>query len=127
MTRIQIVVVIALVILIVAIAAPKAIQLSKFSRAEHDILTIAAGFVHYRDDTGQECQSIQDLMKNPGVAGWLGPYINQKAIRNPWGGQYAIDREKQKVGIPKGDAAPDRYEFGGSEEISFSYSKEMNP
>ena len=34
-------------------------------------------------------------------------------------------REKQKIGIPRGDVAPDQYEFGGSAEISFSFSEDM--
>jgi hypothetical protein len=57
----------------------------------------------------------------------MGPYISEKMIQNPWGGTYGVEPESQKIGIPKGDAAPDRYEFGGANEISFSFAEDMNP
>ena len=126
MTRIQMLVVMAIAIIISVIAIPRAIKMSRISRAERHALAIASGFAQYRTDTGQECSSIQLLLKDPGIPGWMGPYINEKMIRNPWGGTYGVQLESQKIGIPKGDKAPDRYEFGGSEEISFSFAEEMN-
>ena len=127
MTRIQLVIVVAIVAIIAAIAGPRAMKLRRISRAERDVLVIADGFVQYRVDTnGQECQQLGDLLTDPGVPGWMGPYIGRKTVEsNPWGGKYAVDLDKQKILIPKGDAAPDQYEAGGSEEISFSYAKEM--
>lgn len=126
MTRIQFIILVAIVAIIAAIAAPKALNLSRFSQAEHQILTIASAFARYRADTGQECTKMQALMDDPGISGWMGPYIDGKIIRNPWGGIYEADLKTQKVGIPKGDAAPDEYEFGGPKEISFSYSEDMH-
>ena len=120
MTRIQVIVLIAIVVVIAAIAGPRAIKMSRISRAEHHLLTIASGFAGYRSDTGQECAKIEDLIENPGVDGWMGPYIQRETLQNPWGGGYSVG--SGKVGIPKGDSAPDEYEFGGSEEISFSFS-----
>ena len=127
MTRIQLVVVVAIVVIIAVIAGPRAIKMQRISRAERDVLSIADGFVQYRVDTaGEECQRIQDLREDPGVSGWMGPYVGKKVMKgNPWGGTYEVDLEKQKIVIPRGDAAPDRYEQGGSREISFSYAKEM--
>ena len=119
MTRIQIIIVIAIAVVIAAIAGPRAIKMSRISRAEQRILTIANGFASYRSDTGQECTKIEDLIENPGVDGWMGPYIQRKLLQNPWGGTY--EAESGKVGIPKGDRAPDEYELGGSEEISFNF------
>jgi len=126
MTRIQFVIVVAIAAVIGAIAVPRAVKMSRISRAEHHVLTIATGFARYRLDTGQDCISIEALLESPGVSGWMGPYISRNTIRNPWGGTYEVELKKQEVGIPKGDAAPDRYEFGGSEEISFSFSEDMN-
>jgi type II secretory pathway pseudopilin PulG len=121
MTRIQFVIVLALIILITAIATPRAIKISRLTKAEHYALTIASAFKQYQIDTGQECQSIDSLLNDNGVSGWLGPYINSKILRNPWGGTYAIELKKKKIGIPVGDKAPDQYELGGKEEISFSF------
>ena len=127
MTRIQLVVVVAIVVIIAAIAVPRAIKMQRISRAERDVLSIADGFVQYRVDTaGQECQKIQDLRENPGVPGWMGPYVGKKVMKgNPWGGKYGVDLKEQRIVIPRGDAAPDQYEQGGPREISFSYEKEM--
>jgi len=127
MTKIQLVIVVAIVVIIAVIAIPRAVKMGRISHAERDVLAIADGFVRYRVDTeGQECQRIEDLLDNPEVSGWMGPYASKKAVQNnPWGGTYAVEIEKQKVVIPKGDAAPDQYESGGSKEISFSFAKEM--
>ena len=122
MTRIQLVIIVAILAVILVIAVPRAVKMRRISRAEYHVLIIASGFAQYRMDTGQECSRIEDLMKDPGVAGWMGPYISEKVIQNPWGGKYAVELEKQKIGIPKGDLAPDQYEFGGFEEISFSFA-----
>ena len=126
MTRIQLIILVAIAAVIAAIAVPRAVKLSRISRAEHHVITIANSLARYRVDTGQECTRIEDLLENPGVHGWMGPYIEKKMIRNSWGGAYGVELESQKVGIPRGDPAPDQYEFGGSEEISFSFAEDMN-
>jgi|GEM_PF-1897030 len=122
MTRIQLVIVVAIVAVIAAIAVPRAVKMSRISRAEHHVLSIATGFARYRADTGRECTEIKDLLEDPGVPGWMGPYIDKDMIRNPWGGTYGVELNSQKVGIPKEDKAPDQYEFGGSEEISSNFA-----
>jgi hypothetical protein len=127
MTRIQLIIIVALVVIIAAIAGPRALKMSRISRAEQDAAVIAGGFARYRVDMGQECARVEDLMNDPGVPGWRGPYIDEKVIRNPWGGKYEVELGSQKIGIPRGDAAPDRYEFGGSEEISFSFAEDVYP
>jgi len=121
MTRIQFIIILALIVLITVIATPRAIKISRFTKAEHYALTIASAFKQYQIDTGQECPSIDNLLNDNGVSGWLGPYINPKILRNPWGGSYAIETQKKKIVIPVGDKAPDQYELGGKEEISFSF------
>ena len=121
MTRIQLIITIIIAAIIVAIAIPRAIVLSRINKAEHNALTIANGFKKYRQDTGQDCKSIQDLIVNPGIPGWAGPYIKEKVMRNPWNGTYVIDHENKRIVIPNNDKAPDRFELGGSEEIGYSF------
>jgi type II secretory pathway pseudopilin PulG len=121
MARIQLVIVLALVAIIAAISIPRAIKLTRLTKAEHYALTISSAFQQYKIDTGKECESIENLLSENSVSGWLGPYVSQKVINNPWGGVFAVDQKSKKIGIPVGDKAPDQYEFGGSEEISFSY------
>lgn len=122
MTRIQLVIVVALAAVIAAVAVPRAVKMSRISRAEGHVLAIATGFVRYRVDTGRESTEIKDLLEDPGMSGWMGPYIDKKMIRNPWGGTYGVESKSQKVGIPKEDKAPDQYKFGGSEEISSNFA-----
>jgi hypothetical protein len=121
MTRIQFVIVLALVVVIAIVAVPRAIVVSRLTKAENRALTIASAFQQYRVDTGQECSTIDNLLNDSGVSGWLGPYISAKIVLNPWGGTYTIDSQKKKIGIPVGDKAPDQYELGGEKEISFSF------
>ena len=126
MTRIQLIIIVALVVIIAAIAGPRALKMSRISRAEQDAAVIADSFARYRMDTGQECTRIEHLLTDPNVSGWMGPYVNEKVIQNPWGGTYEVEWESQKIAIPKGDEAPDQHEFGGLEEISFSFAEDMN-
>ena len=126
MTRIQFIIVVAIVAIIAVIAIPRAVRMSRISRAEHQALSIASGFASYRIDTGRECTRIDDLLEDPGSNGWIGPYISIKSLQNPWGGTYKVELGSQKVGIPKGDKAPDQYELGESKEISFSFSKDSS-
>ncbi len=121
MTRIQLVIILAIVAIITIVAVPRWIKVSHITKAEHAALTIMSAFQQYKTDTGQECKNIESLLNDPGVPGWLGPYISEKTMRNPWGGDYTADTKNKKIGIPVGDKAPDQYELGGSEEISFSY------
>ena len=127
MKRTQLIVIVAIVVIMAAVALPRAIKMSRISKAERHVASIASGFAQYHRDTGQECKSIEDILRDKGIPGWLGPYINEEMTRNPWGGGYRADLEKQKIGIPGGDEAPDQYELGGSEEIGFSFSEDMNP
>lgn len=121
MTRIQLVIVLAVAAIIALIAIPRWMKISHITKAEHSALTIMSAFQQYQIDTGQECSNIESLLRDTGVSGWLGPYISEKTTHNPWGGIYAVDTKNKKIGIPVGDKAPDQYELGGSEEISFSY------
>ncbi|MGQ9609393.1 MAG: type II secretion system protein GspG [bacterium] len=121
MTRIQFIIIVLIAASIASIAIPRAILLSRINKAEHNALTIANGFKKYREDTGQDCRNIQDLIINPGVPGWSGPYIKEKVMRNPWNGTYEIDYKNKRIVIPNNDKAPDRFELGGSEEIGYSF------
>lgn len=121
MTRIQFIITIAVVIIIALIAIPRAIVLSRINKAEHNALTIANGFKKYKADTGQDCKSIRDLITNPGIDGWAGPYVKEKVLRNPWNGTYEVDLKNKRIVIPNNDKAPDKFELGGSEEIGYSF------
>jgi len=69
MTRVQIIIVVAIMAVIAAIAIPRAVKISRISQAERDVLEIAKGFSQYRIDTDQECKKIEDLIMNPEFRG----------------------------------------------------------
>jgi len=121
MTQIKLIIIFLLVAIIAVIAVPRAIKTSKLTKAEHFALAIASAFRQYQLDTGRECLEINALLNDNNVSGWLGPYISAKVLRNPWGGAFAVDSKNKRIIIPVGDSAPDQYELGGSEEISFGY------
>ncbi len=121
MTRIQFIITIAIAVIIALIAIPRAILISRINKAEHNALTIANGFKKYKADTGQDCKNISDLITNPGINGWSGPYVKEKVLRNPWNGTYEIDLKNKRIVIPNNDKAPDKFELGGTEEIGYSY------
>ena len=99
MTRIQLVIILALVAVISIIAVPRWVKMSHITKAEHAALTITSAFQQYQVDTGQECNSIESLLKDSGVSGWLGPYISEKTMCNPWGGSYAFDTKSKKIKV----------------------------
>lgn len=121
MTRVQLIIIIAIAVIIALIAVPRAILISRINRAEHNALTIANGFKKYKADTGQDCKKIVDLITDPGIDGWSGPYIKEKVLRNPWNGTYEIDLKNKRIVIPNNDKAPDKFELGGTEEIGYSF------
>ena len=48
--------------------------------------SLAAKVEQYRMDTGQMPSNLDALVTNPGVGGWLGPYVrNAKDLNDPWG------------------------------------------
>ncbi|WP_223789035.1 type II secretion system protein GspG [Marinicella meishanensis] len=42
----------------------------------------------YKTDTGHDPTKLIDLSVNPPVPGWLGPYISEKELVDPWGHAY---------------------------------------
>lgn len=47
--------------------------------------SLAAKVEQYRMDTGQIPSSLDALVSNPGVSGWLGPYVRKaEDLQDPW-------------------------------------------
>lgn len=53
--------------------------------AETQLETLASKVEQYRMDTGQLPASLEALVSNPGVNGWLGPYVRKaEDLQDPW-------------------------------------------
>jgi general secretion pathway protein G len=92
-TLIELIVVIAIIAVLAAIIAPnafRAIEKAKISASLEDFRSIKTAIMSYYADTGQWVtdQPPGDLLTDPGVANWDGPYIEQWPASDRWGGAY---------------------------------------
>lgn len=88
-TLIELAVVILLIGGIVALAANNIVGAKnksnyKLAQTQLDLLVQKVG--EYESDVGSLPESIEALVKAPSNAdGWLGPYTNEKQLKDPWG------------------------------------------
>ena len=89
---IEIIIVTVLIGGIVAFAATKIIgggDNAKYNLAKAQVQTVAQKIQQYRMDTGTLPNSLEDLVRAPGgVNGWLGPYLKEADLKDPWGSPY---------------------------------------
>jgi general secretion pathway protein G len=52
--------------------------------AETQIQTVAAQIEQYNSDVGEYPRSLEDLVKDPQINGWLGPYIKANQLKDPF-------------------------------------------
>lgn len=52
--------------------------------------------MEYQLDNRKLPEHLSDLVFDPGLAGWTGPYIKQKDLKDPWGAEYGylVDHER---------------------------------
>ena len=92
-TLVEMVVVIAILAMIAAFAAPRALTwLSgvKSDSARMQIRAIGAGIEHYRLEVGRLPPTLEALVVRPtGVDRWNGPYLQEAALaKDPWGNDF---------------------------------------
>lgn len=92
-TLLELLVVLAILGLIAAFAAPQALKLlggAKADSAQIQLQALATGIDLYRLEVGSYPPSLEGLVEKPsGVDTWNGPYIRKKEIpKDPWGGEY---------------------------------------
>ena len=121
MTRIQLIILIALVIVIGVLSYPPWAEHRKVSQADIDVEIIATAIKKYYRHTQAYPMQLEHLVSDPGVDGWRGTYL--KSIPNtPWGGNYILVQDNYKVGIAKEHPrVPTKYRIGGIAEISKVY------
>lgn len=87
MTLIEIIIVIVLIGGILAVVGSQVF--SNKDKANHKLAKIqveklAANIESYQSDVGEYPRSLDDLVDNPGMSGWLGPYAKQADLKDPW-------------------------------------------
>ena len=121
MTRIQLIILIALVIVIGVLSYPPWAEYRKVSQADVDVEILATAIKKYYRHTQTYPTQLEQLVSDPGVDGWRGTYL-QSIPKTPWGGNYTLMPKVYKIGIAKGHPrVPTKYRIGGIAEISKVY------
>lgn len=87
MTLIEIVIVIVLIGGILAVVGSQVMGNSdkaKFRLTEVQVEKLSAAVESYNSDVGEYPRSLEDLSKDPGISGWLGPYADDKDLKDQW-------------------------------------------
>ena len=121
MTRLQLLILIAITAVIGVLSFPPWLEQRKVSTADIDVEIVAVAIKKYHRHTGNYPTSLDALVTDPGVEGWRGNYL-ESVPETPWGGRYALLPDSYKVGIAKNHPrAPEKYRVGGVAEISRVY------
>ena len=121
MTRLQLILLVVIAILIAALAFPPWQEYRKVSSADVAVETLAVAIKKYFKHTGGYPTHLGALVKDPGVEGWRGNYVDALP-ETPWGGNYVLHQDSYKIGIARNHArVPEKYRIGGVAEISRVY------
>lgn len=120
MNRIQAVVLVVVLALTAAFAAPPYLEWRRLQTATTDLEALSDGALRYYYHTNKPAPNPAALLNNPGVEGWRGPYLAWATPpKHPWGGDYVIDATRGLVGIAITDErAPEKFRLGGVAELS---------
>lgn len=96
LTLVEIMIVIAIIGLIGSIVGFnlfKALGKAKTDTARTEIKQLRSMVTTYWSNTSEYPNGLEDLVSNPGVDGWAGPYIDggMKALKDPWKVQYIYE------------------------------------
>ena len=121
MTRLQLLILIAIVVVIGVLSFPPWLEQRKVSTADIDVETVAVAIKKYYRHTRSYPANLDALVTDRGVEGWRGNYL-KSVPETPWGGRYVLLPESYKIGIAKNHPrAPEKYRVGGVAEISRVY------
>ena len=121
MTRLQLLILVIIVVIIGALSFPPWQEYRKVSAADIDVEIIALTIKKYFKHTGAYPTNLADLVRDPGIEGWRGNYLDS-IPKTPWGGDYVLHPDTYKIGIAKNHPrVPEKYRIGGVAEISRVY------
>lgn len=98
MTLIEIIIVIVLIGGVLAVVGNSLIN--NKARADHrlaglQVQSLAANIEQYNSDVGEYPRTLEDLVNDPQLNGWLGPYAKEKELKDPFNKplQYVVPGE----------------------------------
>lgn len=90
-TLMEIAIVVAVIALLGTITAPlyfRHLKKARQSTAKTQIMMLQQAVFDFKVDTGKIPASLDDLIRNPGVQGWDGPYLQGNLPKDPWSNSY---------------------------------------
>ena len=89
-TLVEMMAVVVIIGLLAAVIGPKIFQQvgkAEITTAKREIETIKNAITMYRFDTKKLPEDLRDLMKDPDIKNWGGPYLDKKPV-DPWDNDY---------------------------------------
>ncbi len=90
-TLVELLLVLVILALIGGLVLPSIIgkaEGAKAKAAASQVSRLAMAVESYYLDTGATPESLQQLVEDPGAAGWNGPYVKAASLKDPWGHEY---------------------------------------
>ena len=90
-TLVELLLVLVILALIGGLVLPSIIgkaEGAKAKAAASQVSRLAMAVESYYLDTGATPESLQQLVEDPGAAGWNGPYVKTASLKDPWGHDY---------------------------------------
>jgi general secretion pathway protein G len=90
-TLVELLLVLVILALIGGLVLPSIIgkaEGAKAKAAASQVSRLAMAVESYYLDTGATPESLQQLVEDPGAAGWNGPYVKAASLKDPWGHDY---------------------------------------
>jgi general secretion pathway protein G len=90
-TLVELLLVLVILALIGGLVLPSIIgkaEGAKAKAAASQVSRLAMAVESYYLDTGATPESLQQLVEDPGAAGWNGPYVKASSLKDPWGHEY---------------------------------------
>ncbi len=90
-TLVELLLVLVILALIGGLVLPSIIgkaEGAKAKAAASQVSRLSMAVESYYLDTGATPESLQQLVEDPGAAGWNGPYVKAASLKDPWGHEY---------------------------------------
>jgi len=68
---------------------------AKYKQAQIEVQKLAAKVSEFYLDTGNMPDSLEQLYNDSGDSMWMGPYVKEKELKDPWGEPYHFSASSQ--------------------------------
>lgn len=68
---------------------------AKFQQAKSEVGLLTQAVQEFNLDTGKLPDSLEQLVRDNGDSMWMGPYIKEKQLKDPWGEPYHYSARSQ--------------------------------